>query len=276
MRYGVLVEVEPAGLFRVIQPFFSKSSDSYFMPPPTTLVGALAYGYLRHKHILSDVVYKNGYAYSPAVLVLDKVLYACAGAEPLYTYARQQERVSTIIYQKNVRRRIMTKISMGIPLSKTEEKELETALQITFGIATRGGSLFNRLYLFYILADKELAQGVYGIIRIGMKEGLVAINRVELFEDIRTLVTDKRISINTMFYSPCNVVAGAQNHIRMSMPIIHEYNFRESENPILEDFYVPVPYSVNQMIVDLRDNGVALYVKDLDTHIILPREYVMP
>ena len=276
MKYGVLVEVEPAGVIRVTQPIFSRSSDSYFLPPPTTLVGALAYGYLRSKHILMDVVYKDGNPYSPAILILDRVLYACAGAEPVYTYVRQQERVSTIIYQREVRRRVLAKISLGEQLSKREENELENALRLAFDVVTRGTSLFDRLYLFYVLADKELVRGLYGIIRIGMKEGLVAVNRVEVFDNIGALATDKRVSINTIFYAPRNIVVGALNGIKVSMPIIHEHNFGKFEVPVQEDFYVPAPYSISQMIVDLRANGVALYLKDLDTHIVLPKEYAMP
>lgn len=272
MHVGALVEVEPIGPIQVNLPLISRSGGAFYLPPPTTLVGALSYPYLKSKGICSDIVFdSNNNPYSPSIMILNEVVYATAGAT-FYAHSRQLERVSTIIYQRRERMAELRRVATGDPIKNFQN--LTQALGLIYGVSNRGATFANRLYLFYILRDRELAKHVYGIVRLGAKESRVAVKEVFIYEDISKLVKESYDWVETPFYTPESCVASEQNAWLIEMPIITKTNFGVTITPHLGRFYVPLPYSLNRMFLLPNQNSKILHLPERNFNVIVPANLV--
>ncbi|MBP1449586.1 MAG: type I-A CRISPR-associated protein Cas5 [Thermoproteus sp.] len=210
MTYGVLVNVISPFPISVYYPLAALSAPAYPLPPPTTLVGALAYPYhIRHRRR------NESGPESPAAELLKsgKVLYASAGAEG-YIQTKQVERVFQAPY-----------------LEEKYRKEPETL----FSVGARGGVNYanDALHLFYVVKDRELADLAWGITRIGRKEGLVAVGDV-IMEEMRC--REERSAV-TLFYTPKRLAVCDGGAV--SMPKLIPENFSERPSPEVEEFWIP-------------------------------------
>jgi CRISPR-associated protein Cas5a/b/c len=234
-KYALLVEVIPHSPISVFVPFSSAAAESFLLPPPTTLVGALAYAYLRAQGSVREL--EDGA--SAAVKLLEKVEYAAAGVWGGYVFFRAAER----IYQH--------------PYLRSEyQRDLGTA----YTVAPRAASLFNRLLLLYIVKDESLAKYAYGIVRVGRKEGLVSVANVAC-EDVESL--ERANACSTRFYFPRRIARdyGGFYEIQL-LPTLSEKNFEKrasrAEEVDREEFVVPKPPGLDAIAVTLNEQGVAL------------------
>lgn len=265
---GLLVEVEPHGPVSVNLPIISRSGGAFYLPPPTTLVGALAFAYIKGSGSQYELLKDGKFIYSPAVLLLNEVAYACAGAY-FYTYTRMLERVFTIIYQRKTRVEELRRVATGEPIKN--EKELRTALRLAFGVASRGAITSDRLLLFYLLRDEKLAKCAHGIVRLGTKESRVTVKRVVVYDDVKSLRTDVDV-VKTPFYTP-EKCAQFSNGIRVEMPIIDKRNFTELFVPVVDTFIIPRPYSTEPMNVYISRNCTAFRLEE-DLYVVVPKDIV--
>ncbi|MEM4889851.1 MAG: CRISPR-associated protein Cas5, partial [Thermosphaera sp.] len=60
-------------------PYLSLGGYSLPYPPPTTLIGALAYPYFKYHGSNKEIEYNRGYYYSPTIKLLEYVKYASLG-----------------------------------------------------------------------------------------------------------------------------------------------------------------------------------------------------
>lgn len=238
--YVALVELEVFSGVSVFLPLASTSAPAYPLPPPTTLLGALAYPYLRireRKEITDD-------GHSPTIKILDKVKYAVAGAEA-YSISRDIERVYQAVY--------MRKTYWGV-----EHRDR------WFTIAVRGtvSYLDNKLYLLYVSSDRNLLEYSRGIVRLGRKEAHVAVNKV-VIEPIENVAESTRRVFDTIFYVPTSIAeCEAASTKVLSMPKLSPKNFAFTLNPELEDFYVP--RGLRPMKCELREGGSLISIDGLD------------
>jgi CRISPR-associated protein Cas5a/b/c len=238
-KYALLVEVVPHSPISVFVPFSSAAAESYLLPPPTTLVGALAYAYLRAQGSVREL--EDGA--SAAVKLLEKVDYAAAGVWGGYMFFRAAEKV----YQH--------------PYLRTE---YWSNLDMAYTVAPRAASLFNRLLLLYIVKDESLAKYAYGIVRVGRKEGLVSVANV-ICEDVESV--ERANVCSTRFYFPRRI---ARDYSRefceiQLLPTLSEKNFEKrvsrAEEVDREEFVVPKPPGLDTIAVTLNEQGVALKLK---------------
>ena len=212
--YLAFVELDVFSGISVFAPLASTSAPVYPLPPPTTLVGALAYPLLRSKY--SREV--DG-EYSTAHRLLNNVVYATAGAKG-YSVSRDVERIYQAIYQRKER------------WEKLEYKDL------WYGIGVRGVATYldDKLYVVYISRDELVLKYVYGITRVGRKESHVAPRRIIIgkVEDFIKYVN----SFETIFYVPTRI-AECEDTLTIAMPRLSRHNFEKTTQPELEDFYVP-------------------------------------
>lgn len=266
---GLLVEVEPVGPISVNLPMIARSGGSFLLPPPTTLMGALAFAYMKGTGRQAEIIEMKSGVYSSAVLLLDKVLYACAGTR-FYVYTRHIERVFTITYQKDTRREQLERYARGEKIKNS--LEFMRALRLAYGVGSRGALLTDKLYIFYIVRDEDLVHYANSIVRIGSKESRVIVRRVVKYDNIESLIRNVS-SVKTIFYLPKCLALRAQNAEEVEMPTLQHDNFGISLIPKTEWYIVPKPYSLNPMIVDLNERkAVALYLEDVDSYVVIDRD----
>jgi len=249
VRYAVLVKLKAPYGISVYQPQASTTAPTYPLPPPTTLVGALAYPYLR-KSTNSEVEVIGGKLCSPAGRLLNKVLYASAGAEG-YFRSRDIERIFQVIYMR---------------------REHWDKTEMFYTVGARGVThyLDDDLYVFYIVSDSSLLDYIYGIVRLGRKESIVVVEDVtiEELEDVVKAV-DKG-GFTTSFYFPIKIVAYCPEGVAhvMSMPKLSEVNFTSTKLPETEEYCIPY----KEIYSELKEGGAIISISKFE--IPVPKEVI--
>ncbi|MEM0368802.1 MAG: type I-A CRISPR-associated protein Cas5a [Desulfurococcaceae archaeon] len=245
-RFAVLIKIKaPAGV-SVYYPLATTSAPSYPLPPPTTLAGALAYSYLRVKQFTEFV----DEGFSPVVRVLDKILYATAGAEG-WMPSRDTERIYQLIYQR---------------------KERWNNLELAYTVGVRGNMYYvnDELYLFYVLTDEKLAKHAHGIIRMGRKENLVSVEEV-VIEELEKVAQPKDVrDFTTYFYFPEEVAVCADCDI-LEMPKLSKGNFKSGVVvPVMGRYCISRVFGAVRG--KLKSNGAIVKISGLE--IPLPEQVV--
>ncbi len=159
----LLVEIVFSWGFMVRPPYLSGGGRSLPYPPPTTLIGSLAYPYLKLKNP-REIEYIGDKPYSPAVKLLNTVKYAVLGyLQPSTTDIVDISKQYTYAYLRSKYKKDRSFWSSAIGVGKTYSP--------THGV------------IAYIVDDNEankLYEAAWGITRIGSKEGLVAVRNVRL------------------------------------------------------------------------------------------------
>jgi len=247
-KYAVLVKTRaPAGV-SVYYPLTTTAAPSYPLPPPTTLAGALAYPYIRTGKSI-ELIEEAGETCSSTILILDKIVYAAAGAEG-WMPAKDVERIYQLIYQK---------------------KERWSSLELAYTVGVRGNIYYldDKLYLLYILINKELANYAYGITRIGRKENLVSVEDVTVEELSKVIKSIGSGTFETYFYLP-EEIAICTNHEIISLPKLTKENFCRTTFPITERHCVSK--GLGAVRGELKRAGVLIRIEDFE--IPIPRQVV--
>ena len=248
-RYVVLVEITPHSPISVFSPLSSVAAESFLLPPPTTLVGALAFacfrsqGDTREAETREEGARKEEQRISPTVKLLGKVHYAAAGVLGGYITFKTIER----LYQHPYLR-----------------PEYYKRADMTYTIAPRAAALYNRLCLLYVVEDKSLAQFAYGITRIGRKEGLVSVDNV-VCENVKEATTPSRVCSTTFYFPKHLSLSVGGDYVIQRMPVPSRRNFEKQAEGIAdiesEEFVVPTPPALGALSVELSEEGVALRLK---------------
>lgn len=246
--YVALVELDVFSGLSVFYPYTSTSAPTYPLPPPTTLLGAIAYPYMRQYHV-EDIEDS-----SAAAKFLDHIVYATAGCEG-YVITRDVERVYQAIYQRKER-------------WKEEFKDL------WYTIAVRGvvRYLDDKLYAVYLSKNQDVLKYAYGITRIGRKEGFVTVKSVTIIQLNDALVhTGNNTPFETLFYTPSNIVECEESTaVKIHMHKLAKANFTRTTKPEVEEYYVPRGFG--PMKCRLLANGALISVKDL--YLAIPRRFI--
>lgn len=240
--YAVLAEVSTYSSIAVYMPYASISAGAYPLPPPTTIVGALSYAYRRSLNDLRELMADGC---SPAVELVEKkkVLYAAAGILKPITISKAVERLYQHVY-----------------LKKQHWKKPEMA----YTVGVRPIVTVDRLQIFLIVSDKDLARYCYGMTRLGRKESLIAVDNVVVVP-VREALTQNRLC-DTAFYFPRSIVKDYSPRdmwMEIDMPILHRDNYSK-RTTVLETYVVPKPYTGVKTTVELNDDGVALSIRTAD------------
>ncbi len=248
-RYVVLVEITPHSPISVFLPLSSMAAETFLLPPPTTLVGALAFVSLRSQGDLREVetsgeegrIAERGV--SAAVKLLGKVRYAAAGVLGGYTTFKAVERLYQHPYLRSL---------------------YHESVEMTYTVAPRAAALYNRLCLLFVVEDKSLAQFAYGISRIGRKEGLVSVDNV-VSERVEEVTTPSRVCSTTFYFPKRLSLDVGGGYVVQRMPVLSRRNFEKRAEGVAdvesEEFVVPAPPALEALSVKLSEEGVALRLK---------------
>ncbi len=240
--YAVFVELNVFSQYSTYLPSTSASSEAYPLPPPTTLVGALAYPYTRLKYGVRE--YINGY--SPAIELINEVKYASAGI-PLD---------EIIVPTKNIER-----LYQHIYLRPDYRRDVGRA----YTVGVRPVLYANKMYLLYIVrgSKPDIIKYSYGIIRVGRKESLVSVNKVYVYKVDDIISSDK--VCETKFYFPSRIalnwVEKDVSGTEINMPAIRKENFGKGKI-YYEKYVVPIPFSLNPIRVAINDKGLILKINN--------------
>jgi CRISPR-associated protein Cas5a/b/c len=249
-RYALLVELEVFSEVSIGPPLIGPASPALPAPPPTTLLGALSYPYLREQR-LPEVVYEDGEMCSPAVKLIEKVHYASAG------------------FYGRVEQRTLERVIQTFYLRKPHLKDL-TKL---WSVAQRGLTVYadNKLYLFYVISDPELVKYAYGITRVGRKESMIVVRSV-VWKPVEELVTTELDGL-TIFYTPKECAKWCEGSFEVEMSTIHRDNLCKTLTPrVTEKYYIP---GFDGMKCKASDNGVFLRLPVDEVEDTALREYPM-
>lgn len=249
MYYALFVELDVFFDVSVYYPQTSQATPSYPLPPPTTLVGSLAYPLNREKGVLEVVTTPEEQMCSSAVKLLDDVHYATSGSLGYVTY-KSLERIHQHLYMR---------------------KEHWKHIDLAWSVAPRGGSTFldDKLYVLYITKNPELASYAWGITRIGRKESHVIVRDVNLFR-LEDLATEK-LEESTYFYVPATIIHSCTNYIEVNMPTLSRENYCAGVTPRTEKFYVPMFHDSMKCELD-KDKGIFIRIKDM--YVPIPKEFI--
>ncbi|MEM1690680.1 MAG: type I-A CRISPR-associated protein Cas5a [Thermofilaceae archaeon] len=257
--YALLVKVTLHSPILVHMPLTSLSAESFPLPPPTTLVGALAYPYFRARGSQAELL-DDGASPARALLGLSgKVLYAAAAPGSAYSKFTTVERVYQHIY-----------------LREGYWADRERA----YTVAVKGCTLTDQLYAFYLVTDPELVESAYGIARIGKKEGLASVEEV-VFEEVSKVVLDTSVC-ETRFYFPKSIADDYSAGVVVRMPRLDPENFtKRTLDPLripCEEYVVPSPFTLKPISVVLNERGavVAMDAAGESLRIPVPRGVLKP
>lgn len=262
-HYALLVELEVFSEVSIGPPLIGPAPPALPAPPPTTLLGALSYPYLREREI-PETIYVNGRPCSPAVKLIDRVHYASAGF-----YGRVEQRTLERVIQAFYLRKdhLYEKGEKGV------EGERPKDVRMLWSVAQRGLTLYadDKLYLFYVVSDPELAMYAHGIARVGRKES-IAIVRSVVMRPLKELVTDEREG-PTIFYTPKECADRCEGSFEVEMSVIHEDNLCKALTPsVVNKYYIP---GFNGMKCKASDNGVFLRLPVDEVEDTTLRDYPM-
>ncbi len=189
--------------FSIRYPGTSAAAESYIVPPPTTLVGALARGLAEVGILPRTEVYYNG----NNIVSTSEILTPCI-------------KVSTFRYDNN-------SISLPLPymdpvklIRAPYQRESEDKSPIGFcgfGKVYSPSVSFEILYIIDIELLRSLARlvtldinhvvlGAYSITMLGSKESLVSIDSVEVTDSVEVIYKPPIKEIELSFYCPAGIV----------------------------------------------------------------------
>jgi CRISPR-associated protein Cas5 subtype I-A len=179
---AVLFSALPSWGYSVREPNVSSVQPSLELPPPTTVVGALSYGLAKTLGLnYETVIVRSGK--KPGVTTLSEmlwgtVLYSGASVEAYSPYT-DINRLMIRIYQRKARREMPEYKFGAIAVGKVQASGLIKALVA-----------FDEEKLAKLLGDlgwkgtveRALTESAYRVTRLGAKEGIVAVESVDVGE----------------------------------------------------------------------------------------------
>lgn len=208
--------------------FASKSTDSYLTPPMNTIIGALALAknaiYGNHVENCFD---ENGLQYSKAKDLKDKLKHYAINFDKIPIKFSTLMRTSTAIYWLQ-----------QVDLPRTPISNLFAPIH--FGMV----SYLNGQLNLFVLGDLDKID-LYSITRLGSKESIVAILKVEEITDCMEMERDEEV-YNVTFSFPGNLVKNVVgSFIVEKLPKFSEYfyDFKMHKNGKNETeiIYIPNP-----------------------------------
>jgi len=175
--------------YSVKYPTQTAAQDSIPIPPPTTVLGALASAYARYLK-LPEVLKVGKGVYSTAVkLLLDGVVKYATSALVTSVAVKQGDVVRNIIliYQRHKESRYHFAVQ---------------AVSKVYAPSSRG-----QLVLAYVVGDSQaelVSKVAWGITAVGCKEGLISVSEV-LVHDVPTNVVKAGTPVDTYFITPSNI-----------------------------------------------------------------------
>ncbi|MEM1983564.1 MAG: type I-A CRISPR-associated protein Cas5a [Sulfolobales archaeon] len=247
--------------YSIKQPAQTAAQDSTPLPPPTTVLGALASSYARYFK-LPEIIKINDNIYSTAAkLLMDNIIKYCTSGlmEPAVKYS-------------DISRNIM------LTYQRHKQKDYHFAVQAmgkVYSPSNKGGIL-----LAYIV-NKEydlISKISWGITTIGSKEGMVSVYDV-ITTDIKKVEIRKNQIIKTPFITPADIARCEKGCTEVSLCSLSPDSYLAESVCREEKYLIPVYpeikdiYGGESMVLKVIDNVEAIETRlegDNKTYILVP------
>jgi len=260
----VLVKIKVFWGYSIKYPAQSAAQDSIPLPPPTTVLGALASPYAKYAK-LPETLRIDAKAYSTAVkLLADGVVKYCTSGitDPLATKHSDMSRNVMLIYQRH------------------KEKDYHFAAQamgkVYAPLPNRG--LGSRLLLAYVVSDEcvELVTKLaWGITSVGGKEGIVSVDDVTVHE---LMVVNKGV-VETPFITPASIAECNVGCMEVELCLLSTDSYLAGEVCKTGRFLIPTYPGVKNLFggymrVNVSANATVskLPIDSGITYIVMPKE----
>jgi len=244
----------------------SAGAQCYPYPPPSTLIGALAYGVSSVKGVPEcKLSSKNTTIVSSATLIDGAVRWATFAFSDEGSIMRRSVAISYSDFIRAFRL-----------LYQRVQRHTWDQSDMWYGVNAHGkvyacGAGFKTFYLIdeerfkdLGLDDRDLLTAAYSIVRLGAREGLVSVISAEVSRDVRIFsAKDAKVPFETEYYFPArlveDVVEGAET---VHLPKLDRsiWEFRPEEPFALhdhEEYYAPSSLGVVLRTGKMRVNRLA-------------------
>lgn len=262
MNYSILlVELFFSWGHFIKPPYLPLGGHSLPYPPPTTLIGALAYPYYKYLGLNKEIELINGEPYSSSVKLLEYVKYSSMGyLNPMITQIIDINKYHIFGYVRDEYRGDTTKWTSVIGVGKTYVLSRAVAAYL---IKRDYGELFSKI--------------AWGISRIGSKEGLVAVNKVHLIPE--PTVLKHTGGFETIFPTPTHIVkksSRAEKTVFWKITPQVYSKITKSLSSIYEEYLVPKQIEGiygGSMFIEVDDSKAVVFQTPY-TPIAIPRELI--
>lgn len=261
----VLVKTKVFWGYSIKHPTQTAAQDSTPLPPPTTVLGALASPYAKYKK-LPEASRIGTRVYSTAVeLLLNGVIKYCTSGitDPLAVKYSDVARNIMLIYQRH------------------KVKDYHFAVQAMGKVYAPllGDELKSKLLLAYVVNDEYvelITKLAWGITSVGSKEGLVSVDDVTV-HDLK-IVEHKKV-VETPFITPTNVAECNAGCIELELCLLNAESYLAGEVCKTSRFLIPTYSGIKNLFggcmkVNVGNNAI-VSVLPLDSgaiYIVMPKE----
>ncbi|MCX8186883.1 MAG: type I-A CRISPR-associated protein Cas5a [Sulfolobales archaeon] len=249
--------------YSIKQPTQTAAQDPIPLPPPTTVLGALASPYAKYLK-LPEVVKVNNRNYSTAVKLLldDVVRYSTSGLMD-----------STAVKYSDISKNIM------LIYQRHKGKEYYFAVQAMGKVYTP--TMRESLLLAFIVnKDTELMSKLcWGITAIGNKEGLISVYDVATY-DLKLIENTNQL-IETPFITPSRIARCEAGCVEIDLCTLSTDSYISGKVCTKEPYLIPVYREVKDLYggsMSVRaDKGASIVEVPLETrktYLLIPKEVV--
>jgi len=259
----VLVKAKTLWGFSIKYPTQTAAQDSIPLPPPTTVLGALAVQYAKYNK-LPEISRVGTKLYSTAAkLLTDRIVRYCTSGIKYPSVAKYND------------------INRSIMLMYQRHKEFKyhfaaQAMGKTYTLIPT-----NYMLLAYIVEDNyvELITKIaWGISSVGSREGLVSVTDVTSY-DLKNITKGV---IDTHFITPSNIAECVKDCTEVELCVLTPESYLAGDICRSDKFLIPVHGGIRDvfggsMRVKVTNNAMVFEVpldNDEYTHIILPKEVI--
>jgi len=259
----VLVKAKTLWGFSTRYPTQTAAQDSIPLPPPTTVLGALALQYARYSRLPETTTLGTKLYSSTVNLLTNKIIKYCTSGI----------KYPSVVKHSDVNRSIM------LIYQKHKEFKYHFAAQAMSKAYTLIPE--NPILLAYIVEDSYvelISKLAWGISSVGSKEGLISVTDITI-HDLKIIT--KNI-VDTPFITPSNIVECVKDCMEVELCVLTPESYLADSICKSGKFLIPVHGGIRDLFggtmrVRISDNAVAIEVP-LDSneysYLVLPKEVV--
>jgi CRISPR-associated protein Cas5a/b/c len=228
----------------------SAGAQYYPYPPPSTLIGALAYGVSAIKGLPECIISPAGKGSNAILSTVAQIHRAVRWATFAYSSKFPQRPVGAVGYSDFIR-------AFRLPYQRGQRHTWDQS-EMWYGVNAHGrvyacGAGFKSIYLInekglkeLELSETDLLRGAYSVVRIGARESLVSVFSAEVTRDVKVQMPEEvKEPLDIEYYFPARLAKDVERAELIQLPRLDPrlWEFRPTRPVALhehEEFYAPL------------------------------------
>jgi CRISPR-associated protein Cas5a/b/c len=252
----------------------SAGAQYYPYPPPSTLIGALAYGVSSVKGLPESIISPAGKGSNTILSTVAQIHRAVRWATFAYSSKFPQRPVGAVGYSDFIR-------AFRLPYQRGQRHTWDQS-DMWYGVNAHGriyacGAGFKAIYLVnekglkeLELSETDLLRAAYSIVRIGARESLVSVVSAEVTRDVEAQRSGEvKEPLEIEYYFPARLAKEVEHAELVHLPRLDPrlWEFRPNRPVALhehEEFYAPLGLGFvrkpGRMLVDRLAEGAIVVI----------------